>query len=390
MKATKVVFHFFLVTLSCQGFAQHAPQNSDFPEIRIYISNKQLSQLRNVEGTKMELKKPLVFLINKDTAIVKDIHSRGASTMKFARKSLSVDLEHSVTFHSQGEKIKIKKFDLLNLVMDKNLWHNRWAFINLDELNLFPLFNTYCKVWINDQPQGIYLLVEKPSHSSTRIKSPYMLRRGPEHKIEQEYINIPSKQEANQYKEKYYQIYRDVGKYKAQELDEHLHSSLHMDQYFNWLAFNYFINNGDYADEIFFYIDPDSGKFEIIPWDYDDIFRREPHEGAAARKAKLSDKLIFSIEDELDRSIASDEWLYTQYLAAFRKMLLARDMEVIGRAFDQVIAELEIIANDPAVSKVSGFMEKDSFSIDQAKEDIRIASEFLLNKRIVLLKALQK
>jgi len=389
MKVSIIVFHFLILSLSYQGFAQYSPQNSDFPEIRIYISHKQLTQLRNVEGTKMELKQP-VFLINKDTAKVKDIHSRGASTMKFARKSLSVDLEHSVTLQSQGEKVKIKKFDLLNLVMDKNLWHNRWAFINLNELNLFPLFNTYCKVWINDQPQGIYLLVEKPSHSSTRIKSPYMLRRGPEHKIEQEYINIPSKQEANQYKEKYYRIYRDVRKYKAQELDEHLHSSLNLDQYYNWLAFNYFINNGDYADEIFFYISPDSGKFEIIPWDYDDIFRREPHEGAEARKAKLTDKLIFSIEDELDRSIASDEWLYAQYLAAFRKMLLACDMEVIGRAFDQVIAELEIIANDPDMNKVSGFMEKDSFSIDQAKEDIRIASEFLLNKRIVLLKTLQK
>ncbi len=92
----------------------------------------------------------------------------------------------------------------------------------------------------------------------------------------------------------------------------------------------------------------------------------------------------------MDRSIASDEWLYAQYLAAFRKMLLAHDMEVIGRAFDQVINELEIIANAPDMNKVSGFMEKDSFSIDQAKEDIRIASEFLLNKRIVLLKTLQK
>ena len=389
MKVFQAVFHFFLITLSSHGFAQGSHESSNFPEIRIYISQKQLTQLRNVDGAKMELKQPLL-LINQDTAIVKDIHSRGASTMKFARKSLSVDLKHSVTFHSQGEKVKIKNFDLLNLVMDKNLWHNRWAFINLNELNLFPLFNTYCKLWINDQPQGIYLLVEKPSHSSTRIKSPYMLRRGPEHKIEQEYVNIPSKQEANQYKERYYKIYRDLGKHKGQELDEHLRSSLHLDQYYNWLAFNYYINNGDYADEIFFYISPDSDKFEIIPWDYDDIFRREPHEGAEARKAKLTDKLIFSIEDELDRSIASDEWLYTQYLAAFRKMLLARDMEVIGRAFDQVLTELESMANDPDMNKVSGYMEKDSFNIDQAKEDIRIASEFLLNKRIVLLRTLQK
>lgn len=389
MKVFQAFFHFLLITLSPHVFAQGSHENTHFPEIRIYISNMQLAQLRNVEGTKMELKQPL-FLINKDTAIVKDIHSRGASTLKFARKSLSVDLEHSVTFHAQGEKVKIKKFDLLNLVMDKDLWHNRWAFINLNELNLFPLFNTYCKLWINDQPQGIYLLVEKPSHSSARIKSPYMLRRGPDHKIEQEYINMPSKQEAKQFKEKYYKIYRDLGKHKGQALEEHLRSALHLDQYFNWLAFNYFIMNGDYADELFFYIHPDSEKFDIIPWDYDDIFRREPHEGAKARQAKLTDKLIFSIEDELDRSIASDEWLYSQYRMAFKKLLTTRDMEVIGRTFEQVVQELELLATDPAMNKVSGYMEKDSFNIEQARESIRIAREFLLNQRIVLLKTLDK
>jgi spore coat protein H len=201
---------------------------------------------------------------------------------------------------------------------------------------------------------------------------------------------MPSKQEAKQFKEKYYKIYRDLGKHKGQALEEHLRSALHLDQYFNWLAFNYFIMNGDYADEIFFYIHPDSEKFDIIPWDYDDIFRREPHEGAKARQAKLTDKLIFSIEEELDRSIASDEWLYSQYRMAFKKLLTTRDMEVIGRTFEQVVQELELLATDPAMNKVSGYMEKDSFNIEQARESIRIAREFLLNQRIVLLKTLDK
>lgn len=383
-------FQFFLIALfPQQGVTQTLQDNQHFPEIRIYISNKQLSQLRNVEGTKMELKQPIV-LINKDTANVKDIHSRGASTMKFARKSLSVDLNHSITFETQGNSIKIKKFDLLNLVMDRNLWHNRWSFINLAELNLFPLFNTYCKLWINDQPHGIYLLVEKPSHASARMKSPYMVRRGPAHKIEQEYINNTNKEEAKQYKEKYYYMYRELGKYKGKELEEHLRSVLQLDQYFNWLAFNYFIMNGDYADEIYFYINPDSGNFDILPWDYDDIFRREPHEGAEARSVKLKDKMIFSIEDELDQRIASDAWLYLQYRAAFKEMLVTRNMEVISHTFNQVLHELEQIGNDPDINKVSGYLEKESFNLDKAKQDIKNTQEFLLNQRIVLLKTLEK
>ncbi len=384
------IFHFFLIALTtAPGFSQPSNVKPEFPEIKIYVSKEQLHQLRNVDGVRMELRKTL-FLINNDTVLVKDIHSRGASTLKYARKSLSVDLEHAVTFSAPGEPVKIKKFDLLNLVMDKNLWHNRWAFINLAELNLFPLFNTYCKLWINDQPQGIYLLVEKPNYFIGRMKSPYMLRRGPEHEIKQEYINTATKPEARQFKEKYLGMYRDLRKYKNQVLSDHLRSALQLEHYFDWLAFNYLILNGDYSDEIYFYIHPESSTFDIIPWDYDDIFKREPHEGAKARNLELRDKLIFSIEDELDRGIASDELLYSQYCSAFKKMLLTRDPEVIGRTFDQVLKQLEVIANDPEMNKASGFLEKDSFSIEQAKEDIRISKEFLLNKRIGLLNVLEK
>jgi spore coat protein H len=389
MKALLAFQLFISALIPHQGITQALQDKQDFPEIRIYISTKQLSQLRNAEGTRMELKQPIV-LINKDTANVKDIHSRGASTMKFARKSLSVDLDRAFTFDTRDQQVKIKKFDLLNLVMDRNLWHNRWAFINLAELNLFPLFNTYCKLWINDQPQGIYLLVEKPSHSSARLKSPYMVRRGPNHKIEQEYSNNSTKEEASQYKEKYYQIYKDLGKYKGKELEEALRSNLQLDQYFNWLAFNYFIMNGDYADEVYFYIHPDSGKFDIIPWDYDDIFRREPHEGAEARNVKLKDKLIFSIEDVLDQRIASDEWLYAQYRSAFKKLLVTHDLEVITRTFNQVLQELEQLADDPEINNASGFLEKESFTIDKVKQDLTTTQEFLFNQRIVLLKALEK
>lgn len=42
----------------------------------------------------------------------------------------------------------------------------------MNELGIFLLFNTYCTVRINNQPEGIYLLVEKPHHASATKKAP--------------------------------------------------------------------------------------------------------------------------------------------------------------------------------------------------------------------------
>lgn len=380
-----VLVFLFVTTISYGQPADPAPA---FPEFRIYLSKDRLHSLQSQDGKKVDLSQALMRL-NQDTVVLKEMHSRGRTTLTFVRKSLSVELDKAVTITSLTGSIKIKRFDLLNLVMDKNLWHNRWAFMNLAELGLFPLFNTYCKLWINDQPQGIYLLVEKPTHYTAHIKSPYMVRRGTIQKIDQEYPHSSSKEEVRQFKEQYMSIYKSLNRYQHQELLNQLENRLNVTSYFRWLAFNYFVMNGDYSDEVYFYVHPDSGKFEIIPWDYDDLFRREPHEGAHVRQAQLKDRLVFSLEDDLDRKIAADDVLYAHYRTAFRQVLLERDPESLHRTFDQVLTELELISNDPTMNAASRFLDKHPFAMEQVKEDLRVAATFLHNQRIVLLKALE-
>ena len=81
-----------------------------------------------------------------------------------------------------------------------------------------------------------------------------------------------------------------------------------------WLAFNYLSRNGDYTDEIYLYIDPADDRFRIIPWDYDDVFSKQPHEGNESRRSLPGGKFIFSSEDRLDRVIITDNYLYDKYL----------------------------------------------------------------------------
>jgi hypothetical protein len=52
------------------------------------------------------------------------------------------------------------------------------------------------RVRMNNEPQGIYLLVEKPHQATSHMKSTYMVRRGLDHKIDTEYDDTNSKEQA--------------------------------------------------------------------------------------------------------------------------------------------------------------------------------------------------
>lgn len=385
----KLIIWIALVAMVPAGVA--AQNLNTFPEIRIRIAPGQYTGLLQSKGRKMTLKNP-VLTVQGDTAKVKEIHSRGNNSLTFEHKSLSVDLTHAVKVRIEGKTVGLKKFDLLNLVMDKNLWHNRWAFLCMQHVALFPLQQTYSPVWINDQPQGIYLLVEKPRHYITSaIKSPYLLRRGIDHAVADEYIETPSKEEAKKYKTQFTSMYDDISKLHGQELYDRLNGKINLDHYFKWVAFNYLIMNGDYADELYLYISPNDARYEVIPWDYDDILRPVPHEGLAARNAVegFKSKYIFSSEDPLDRAIAADPILYKHYLDSFRDLLTNLDEATISGLAGQVRVELQALGAGEQ-GRASLFLGKEPWVEADAMADIDRSLDFVLKRRNALLKELQK
>ncbi|MEJ1237633.1 CotH kinase family protein [Chryseolinea sp. T2] len=115
---------------------------------------------------------------------------------------------------------------------------------------------------------------------------------------------------------------------------------LDLHSYFSWLAFNHLFQNADYADEAYFMWNPQKSKFEIIPWDFDDLLQGHPHEGAEVRGRTQGDKLLFSLEDELDKKIAADSYLYGKYLQAYNELLNKLTDEqlrdVLARVYNEV------------------------------------------------------
>jgi len=224
----------------------------------------------------------------------------------------------------------------------------------MEDIRLFPLFYSFCELRINGQSEGIYMIVERPEDWAMKMKkSPLLIRRGYNHAIDKIKTGIAATgEEAKKDRENFNLIYKSLNKYNGEELYKVLSDLLDMETYMKWIGFNFFVKNGDYTDEVFFYVDRSINKFNIIPWDYDDLFVAAPHEGAVLNKKLRADKLFFSTEDLLDKKIVSDPYLYRQYLLQLRDLLSQLSPEILKKDFENTYAELyPYYSNKEIISK---------------------------------------
>lgn len=309
--------------------------------ILMEMSSSEYEALHATPGSKRNIRvKKLI--INRDSIVPEKVTTRGQSTLQFQRKSLGFRLNSVATFSHGDRSMKSKKFSILNLAMDKYYTHNRLAFGLMEETGIFNLFYSFCELRINGRSEGIYMIIEKPEDWARNMKSsPLVIRRGYDHKIDKLATDSKcDKAEIKKYLDYYKQIYRSLNKYEGEELYKKLSEYIDMNFYMKWLAFNFLVRNGDYSDEVFFYIDPEIKKFRIVPWDYDDIFSIQPHEGKVESKKIIGDKLLFSSEDMLDKKIASDSFLYHVYLGKMKEVLEALPAENIKDVYEDVYSEL--------------------------------------------------
>jgi len=294
-----------------------------------------------------------ILTFNGDTISINEGHLHGQSTMYFERKSYSIDA---------GKKIKLCEscegmgsFYLVSLSMDKNYYHNRLCFDLLRTLGLFHLQYTYSELRINGASQGIYLILQRPQDWTLKeIGSPYVVRRGRgERKVDRERFKKDiSKQEKKTYHDQFLSIYKVIHEFSGEELYNKLNEVMHLEDYMRWLAFNYIIKCGDYSDELYFYVDPETKRLRIVPWDYDDIFMSHPHEGIKERNSRMpTSALIFSSEDKLDVKIANDPYLYSQYYKHFSAVFEELSQERLENVLMNIYTDLSPLLQSPSILK---------------------------------------
>jgi len=355
-------------------------------KIKLQISDKEYQSLFKTNGKRLNLNTANV-IVNDHSATVEELHTRGKTTLYMPRKSLSFDLGDKMSFHYNGDEVSMKKFYAISMSMDRNYIKNRLSFGMMGKLGLFQLFYTYCEIVINEKTNGIYLIIERPQDWALKSKdSPLIIRRGFNHEIEK----IKTGKKVNKvtikmYRNIYRDIYRNITKHKGEKLYQTISQLIDLEMYMQWLAFNYFVHNGDYTDEVYFYIDTKENRYKIIPWDYDDTFAREPHEGMSQKKFILGDKFIFSSEDELDQKIASDPYLYNKYLEQFRAVLLQLDPDFLQTVFKDTFAELYPYFSRDDILEIS---RKDTFkgaSLESLEFDLdNIYTQLILTRSAYL------
>ncbi len=299
---------------------------------------------------------------NEHPLFVREMRVRGRTTLDYRRKSFSLKLNSPVFIPgTDGQELKkLTRFKLISLSMDYTYINNRLAFGILEKAGIMPLFYKYVGLSINGENQGVYFLVEDPEQYAPDHGSEYILRRDYGHNIEDsEYKPEQYYISEEDYVSRFKEMYTGLPLLEGPDLYEHLDQRLDLELYFRKMGIEYLLKNGDYTDEVYFYsmASKEGIRYRIIPWDYDDIFSYRPHEvgrywgtGTLFGERRydthedvlneIGDKLVFSIEDDLDYIIAVDSFLYASYEKVIGDMIEEIGKDDLELLFDQIEKEL--------------------------------------------------
>lgn len=355
--------------------------------ISFNTSYSNYEKIKDTIGKKISVKATSL-IINGNALEPEEINTRGQSSLYYRRKSFSFSLKSEAPFRHGERTESFKKFYLLSLSMDKNYCSNRLAFEMMEASKLFHLFYSFCNLRINGKSEGICMVVERPEDWAMKMKnSPLLIRRGYNTTIDkiitdEKTVGGKAKRDRDDFRE----IYRSLNKYEGEEIYKTLSNRLDMDVYMKWLAFNFFVRNGDYTDEVYFFVDPAIDKFSIIPWDYDDLFSLAPHEGIVESRKVLGEKLFYSAEDPLDKKIVTDPYLYQKYLIQFEELMNQLSVDVLKRAFENTYAELYPYYSDNEIISNSRYDRYKNADLIKLKSDLLSLYEQLLVYRDYYLK----
>ena len=102
----------------------------------------------------------------------------------------------------------------------------------------------------------------------------------------------------------------------------------------------------------------------------------------------IGDKLIFSIEDDLDYTIAKDPILYSRYLETVTRFMGSIDETYIDRIFDKTEEELKTFYNSYSVISQSQY-DTDFTSKDRWQLNMKEKKDLIKNRLISIRQTLQ-
>ncbi|UCH14691.1 MAG: CotH kinase family protein [Bacteroidales bacterium] len=377
--------------------------------INIIMTKEQEQLVYKSRNQRIEFDNPKpVFKYRDQEYDLDNIRIRGESSLRFRRKSFSVHLNEPIQVENReysGIYHSMKSFKLISMVYDFTYIENRIGMALLQEVNLWNLFYKYVEVRINGNTQGTYMLIEDPEdYVIDKLRSEFILRRGYQAQISKyEYEPLIFNIAQEDYENTYYKIYSLITAYDSVSLFDSLAHIMNINEYFRKMAVDYLLKNGDLTDEVYFYSQIKDSKiyYNIMPWDYDDIFADNPHEigrnwgmgnlfGVRSYSSvediinDVGDKLIFSIEDDLDYKIARDDYLYSIYLVSMQEVVNKLDDNYIEKVFLNLKKELKPFYANTKIIEQSKY-DNDSTNYDLYIRYYSDKLDFIIQRRAEIL-----
>jgi spore coat protein H len=325
---------------------------------------------------------------------------RGESTLNFNRKSFGVNMSTKIPLYNffVQEVNKYGEFKLLSMVYDYTYIEHSITEGFLRKLELWPVFTFFTELKLNDQSEGLFHFVEDPvEYFVKKEDASIVIRRGYDHVIKT-YKSAAGFDPAPAIS-KFRKIYSVIAQYTGKQLYDTLSVYMDLKQYFKILSVDMLVKNGDYTDEVFFYSKKFDGRllFGVCPWDFDDIFSDSPHEIGNSwatgtvfghrKYDKMSDiitavgsKLLFSVEDDLDYKIATDSYLYQQYLKVLNDAVTQFNDQFIDEVLDFTYDHISPFYSNPDIIAQSKYDQKET-SYDLFINNIAVKRQLLKERR---------
>jgi spore coat protein H len=351
-----LLFLFLLLFSGCKKIYE-VPVDPEEEAFNFTVTDVQRQRINDSRGVQYVVTNPVPELSYAGKSYILDkFEIRGDNTLNFFRKGFGVNMSEKITLldsDDQSER-KYEEFKLLAMVYDYTYIENCVAVRLFKKVNLWPVNSFFTEVKLNNKSQGLYHFIEDPvEYFIKQMDASIVIRRGYDHVVKTYSANPASLADPQKNIERFSKIYSLIAVYSGQQLFDSLSAYMDLKQYFTKLSIDMIVKNGDYTDEVFFYTKTVNAKeiFGVFPWDYDDIFSDEPHEigrpwgtGTVFGHREYSDmsdilkavgsKLMFSIEDDLDYTIARDNILYQQYLKTLREVIVKIDPSTLDKIFD--------------------------------------------------------
>ena len=376
------------------------------------VTDSQREYINASRGDQYEITDPLPELeFAGDIYTINRFEIRGDGTLDFTRKGFGVNMDSKITLRNPVEQTerKFEEFKLLALVFDYTYIENSVAAGLFKEVNLWPVYDFFTEVRLNDHTQGLYHFIEDPfEYFMEQKNASFVVRRGYDHVIKACSASPENMQNLDGYIARFKRIYSVLPLYSGNQIYDTLSSYIDMEQYFTKLSIDMLVKNGDYTDEVIFYTKIKNGKevLGIFPWDYDDIFSDQPHEIGREwatgtvfghREYNSMDdviadvglKLLYSIEEDLDYKIAKDNFLYQEYLKTLERIIEKIDPAAIDRVFDYTNEHIGAFYDNDSI------IEQSKYDVDETNYSLFVSNlaekrQMLKDRRAWILEELNK